>query len=146
MESFWCTDLFTHSSSHWAGFCCIIKLFGFMNMSCMIRNERYGLQFFAEYLSIKDLRGVRLLIIGAQAMYGKGCAIRCINKFPSISALLQLSNTPIFSNINIISPKATVEVLLAVDKRQHEQVKSSETYFLCKGVTLLAVPSRLLET
>ena len=67
-----------------------------MNMSCMIRNERYSLQFFAEYLSIKDLSGVRFLIIGAQAMYGKECAIRCINKFPSISALLQLSNTTIF--------------------------------------------------
>jgi hypothetical protein len=65
-------------------------------MSCMIRHERYGLHFFAEYLSIKDLRGARFLIIGAQAMYGEECANRCINKFPSISALLQLSNTPIF--------------------------------------------------
>jgi hypothetical protein len=67
-----------------------------MNMSCMIRNERYGLQFFAEYLSIKDLSGARFLIIGAQAIQRKECAIRCINKFPSISALLQLSNTTIF--------------------------------------------------
>jgi hypothetical protein len=76
-------------------------------MSCMIRHERYGLHFFAEYLSIKDLRGARFLIIDAQAMYStaKSVLTDVSTNFP---AFQHSCNCPIplsFSNINIISPQ-----------------------------------------